>query len=97
MLNGEEGPVAAFSDFLLHDVANPDRLNVPEADAEPGEFRTAPLWGVGQTAPYLHDGSAETLRDAILLHFGEAAPSKEAFNALSFDEQSKLIEFLLSL
>ena len=97
VLNGVEGPVAAFSDFLLHDVANPDRLNVPEADAEPGEFRTAPLWGVGQTAPYLHDGSAETLRDAILLHFGEAAPSKEAFNALSFDEQSKLIEFLLSL
>ena len=96
-LNGDEGPVAAFSDFLLHDVANPDRLNVPEADAEPGEFRTAPLWGIRQTAPYLHDGSAETLRDAILLHFGEASPAKEAFNALSFDEQSKLIEFLLSL
>ena len=96
-LNGEEGPVAAFSDFLLHDVANPDRLNVPEADAEPGEFRTAPLWGIRQTAPYLHDGSAETLRDAIVLHFGEASPSKDAFNALSFDEQSKLIEFLLSL
>ena len=96
-LNGEEGPVAAFSDFLLHDVANPDRLNVPEADAEPGEFRTAPLWGIRQTAPYLHDGSAETLRDAILLHFGEASPAKDAFTALSFDEQSKLIEFLLSL
>ena len=96
-LNGEEGPVAAFSDFLLHDVANPDRLNVPEADAEPGEFRTAPLWGIRPTAPYLHDGSAETLRDAIVLHFGEASPSKDAFNALSFDEQSKLIEFLLSL
>jgi len=96
-LNGEEGPVAAFSDFLLHDVANPDRLNVPEADAEPSEFRTAPLWGIRQTAPYLHDGSAETLRDAIVLHFGEASPSKDAFNALSFDEQSKLIEFLLSL
>ena len=96
-LNGEEGPVAAFSDFLLHDVANPDRLNVPEADAEPSEFRTAPLWGVRETAPYLHDGSAETLRDAILLHFGEASAAKDAFNALSFDEQSKLIEFLLSL
>ena len=96
-LNGDEGPVAAFSDFLLHDVANPDRLNVPEADAEPGEFRTAPLWGIRQTAPYLHDGSAETLRDAILLHFGEASPAKDAFTSLSFDEQSKLIEFLLSL
>ena len=70
---------------------------MPEADAEPGEFRTAPLWGIRQTAPYLHDGSAETLRDAILLHFGEASPAKEAFTALSFDEQSKLIEFLLSL
>jgi CxxC motif-containing protein (DUF1111 family) len=96
-LTGDEGPVFAYSDFLLHAVANPDRLNVPEADAEPNEFRTAPLWGVSQTAPYLHDGSAETLRDAILLHFGEAENAKQAFNAMSFDEQSKLIEFLLSL
>ena len=64
---------------------------------EPGEFRTAPLWGLRQTAPYLHDGSAESIRDAILLHFGEAEASKTAFEALSFDEQSKLLEFLLSL
>jgi len=96
-LVGDEGPVAAYSDFLLHDVAHPDRLNVPEDNVEPGEFRTAPLWGLRQTAPYLHDGSAESIRDAILLHFGEAEASKIAFEALSFDEQSKLLEFLLSL
>ena len=89
--------MAAYSDFLLHDVAHPDRLNVPEDNVEPGEFRTAPLWGLRQTAPYLHDGSAESTRDAILLHFGEAEASKTAFEALSFDEQSKLLEFLLSL
>lgn len=96
-LVGEEGAVAAYSDFLLHDVAHPGRLNVPEDNVEPGEFRTAPLWGLRQTAPYLHDGSAESIRDAILLHFGEAEASKTAFEALSFDEQSKLLEFLLSL
>ena len=37
------------------------------------EFRTAPLWGVGATGPYLHDGRADTLDAAIRLHGGEAA------------------------
>lgn len=96
-LAGTEGPVEAYSDFLLHDVADPERLNVPGGDAEPSEFRTAPLWGLRFTGPYMHDGAAESARDAILLHFGEAAAAKTAFLSLNFDEQSKLIEFLLSL
>lgn len=96
-LAGEEGPVEAYSDFLLHDVANPERLNVPEAGVESSEFRTAALWGLRFTAPYMHDGSAESIRQAVLLHFGEATAAKTAFLALNFDEQSKLIEFLLSL
>lgn len=97
-LEGPEGAVAAYSDFLLHDVANPARLNVPESGVEPREFRTAPLWGVRDTAPYLHDGSAETLERAIRDgHHGEAAGVRLAWDALAQQNQAKVIAFLLSL
>lgn len=97
-LQGNDGPVNAYSDFLLHDVATPDRDNVNEPGVEPSEFRTAPLWGLRDTAPYLHDGSAETLREAIEMgHFGEATETRLNFEALSFLEKLKLEDFLLSL
>lgn len=97
-LAGPDGPVAAYSDFLLHDVANPARYNVTEGTIDPREFRTAPLWGLRDTAPYLHDGSASSIPDAIRDgHFGEAAAAKAAYQALSFDERSKLVEFVESL
>jgi CxxC motif-containing protein (DUF1111 family) len=44
-------------------------------------FVTRPLWGVGDTGPWLHDGRATTLLEAITLHRGEAAPVVAAFNA----------------
>jgi CxxC motif-containing protein (DUF1111 family) len=97
-LEGDEGPVAAYSDFLLHDVADPARFFVSETGVEPSEFRTAPLWGLRDTQPYLHDGSAETLEDAIILgHHGEALAAGNAYLALPLQSQEKLIEFLLSL
>ena len=96
-LAGTDGPVAAYSDFLLHDIADPDRHCVTEDTVEPLEFRTAPLWGLCDTAPYLHDGSASTISDAINRHFGEALTAKSAYQALSFDERAKLVEFLRSL
>ena len=43
-----------------------------ETGVLPSEFRTAPLWGIVDTAPYMHDGSAETLFDAILHHDGRS-------------------------
>jgi hypothetical protein len=60
-------------------------------------FLTPPLWGVAATAPYLHDGRAATLADAIAAHDGEAASSRQQFQALSSDDQLKLIEFLGTL
>jgi hypothetical protein len=97
-LEGPDGPVRAFSDFLLHQVGDPDRLQVNEPGVEPREFRTAPLWGLRDTPPYLHDGSAESIPDAVLLgHFGEAKPARTGFQALSGDDQAKLVEFLTSL
>jgi CxxC motif-containing protein (DUF1111 family) len=97
-LAGTDGPVPLYSDFLLHDVADPGRRQVDEPGVEPREFRTAPLRGLRDTAPYLHDGSAETIADAITRgHHGEAEAARERFQALSFDERSKVVEFLRSL
>jgi len=98
-LAGEHGePVEAYSDFLLHNVANPSRSNVDETAVEPREFRTAPLWGLRDTAPYLHDGSATSIGDAVVDgHFGEAAAARQAYLDLTFDEEAKLLEFLKSL
>jgi CxxC motif-containing protein (DUF1111 family) len=58
---------------------------------------TPPLWGVGATAPYLHDGRAPSLRDAILAHGGEAAPAQANFARLPSDEQEKVVDFLRTL
>lgn len=61
------------------------------------EWRTAPLWGVADSAPYMHDGRASTLMEAIRCHDGEAATSRHDFLALSADEQNQVLAFLESL
>ena len=58
---------------------------------------TKELWGVGSTAPYLHDGRATTLTEAILAHGGEAARSRRAFRRMSPNQQKALIAFLDNL
>ncbi len=88
--------VQLFSDLLLHDVAAENAVFVPEGDAI-REFRTAPLWGIGTSAPYLHDGSAETLMDAILRHDTEATSVREEFERLTRSQQDDLLSFLVSL
>ncbi len=91
--------VPAFSDFLLHDVVPEDTPLVDQEEGLlPSEFRTPPLWGLSDTAPYLHNGSAETVEDAILMgHAGESAASVEAYEALGADEQAALVAFLETL
>lgn len=97
-LEGASGlPVPLYSDLLLHDVQMPDYRGVPEGDAGHREFRTPPLWGVGQTAPYMHDGLATTLEDAVLRHDGSATTARESYEALSADEQAALLRFLEGL
>ena len=68
----------------------------PSGEAGPTEWRTAPLWGVAHSAPYLHDGRASTLNEAITLHGGEAEQTSKRYAALaSFDRQA-LLAFLHS-
>jgi cytochrome c peroxidase len=61
------------------------------------EWRTPPLWGVADSAPYLHDGRAATLIDAIVLHGGEADPCIQRFAELPVTERFAVMEFLNSL
>ena len=78
----------------------PPQLQLPErpdSEPKPNEWKTPPLWGVADSAPYMHDGSAATLRDAILKHRGDAKSVTEKFKALSPADQTAVISFLGAL
>jgi hypothetical protein len=96
-------PVFLYSDLKRHDLgaALADDVDEPlpgDAGVVRGsEWLTRPLWGVADTAPYLHDGRAATLDEAITLHGGEAAGSRDAYLLLSVDERAALRVFLSSL
>ena len=85
-----------FSDLKRHDLGP----NFEERDFDGSriiEHVTEPLWGVGSTAPYGHDGRSINLDAVIRRHGGEAAGSTVAFVSLSEDDQRKIIEFLGTL
>ena len=86
-----------YSDLLLHDITPPGTLGIADGTVKMTEFRTSPLWGLAKTAPYMHDGRAFTIEDAILAHDGEAKAAHDAFSALSSTDHDALIAFLSSL
>jgi len=96
MLQGAAGPVPLYSDLLLHELAA-DGGGIPEGAAARSEYRTAPLWGIRLTNPYMHDGAAETLSEAILQHAGEAAQSGKLFADLPDSDKGALLAFLSTL
>ncbi|MGI9472673.1 MAG: di-heme oxidoredictase family protein [Rubripirellula sp.] len=61
------------------------------------EWRTAPLWGVKDSAPYMHDGRAETLLEAISMHEGESIGTRDRFLLLSYADRQAVIAFLETL
>lgn len=69
----------------------------PGDGPSPGEWRTPPLWGVADSAPYLHDGRASTLEDAIKQHGGQAARAEFRFELLGAEERAQLVAFLKTL
>ena len=90
-------PVALYSDLLLHDVAADGARGVADADVSAREFRTAPLWGIARSAPYMHDGRASTVEAAIAAHHREGEGSSRAVSALSAGDRAALVAFLRSL
>jgi CxxC motif-containing protein (DUF1111 family) len=89
---GTAMPVRAYTDLLLHEMGTGPRAG--ERDSRT-EFRTPPLWGIAATGPpYLHDGSAKTLEDAILRHGGEATDSRDRYVALTRRLKQELLQFV---
>ncbi|MFN0057804.1 MAG: di-heme oxidoredictase family protein [Planctomycetota bacterium] len=88
------GPANLYSDLLLHNVQAPGFRGIADLGAPVGYYRTPPLWGIRASAPYLHNGKAETIEDAIHAHFGEATTVVANFDALTAAEQSAVLEFL---
>lgn len=88
--------VAAYTDLLLHDMG-PELADICFGLATPSEFRTEPLMGLRLSSSFLHDGRAGSIEEAIRLHGGEAAASRDRFSALSEADRKALLEFLKSL
>jgi hypothetical protein len=89
--------VPLFADLKRHDMGPELEEDFERGELANEEFTTARLWGIADTAPYLHDGRATTLHAAISAHGGEAEGVRNAFLALTAAEQLEIIQFLLTL
>jgi hypothetical protein len=85
-----------FTDFKRHDLG-PNFYERNWDGTMQKQFLTRPLWGVGSTGPYGHDGRSMTLNDVILRHGGEALQSRNSYKSLGPYAQESLIAFLNSL
>ena len=85
-----------YSDFKRHDLG-PNFHERNYSGTMQTEFITTPLWGVGSTGPYGHDGRSINLREVILRHGGESQASRDAFSRLPRAKQDAILEFLNSL
>ncbi len=90
--SGSGVEVPLYADLKLHDMG----AGLTEETGN-SLFTTARLWGIADTAPYLHDGRALTLGEAISQHGGEAQANADAFDALSDADHAALIAFLRTL
>jgi Di-haem oxidoreductase, putative peroxidase len=86
--------IPLYADLKRHEMGPELADAVDETGTGPSVWLTRPLWGIGSTDPYLHDGRATTLDEAIRAHGGEAATVRDAYAALGEDERAQLIAFL---
>jgi CxxC motif-containing protein (DUF1111 family) len=92
--------VNLYSDLLVHHMGKDLADGITQGGAGPDEFRTAPLWGVGQRVFFLHDGRTSNLVEAIRAHKSRRSEARrviEHFNKLGPQEQQEVIDFLRSL
>ncbi len=101
------GVAGIYSDFLLHRVTNSRDLGsgyaeipttpLPDGHPLPDEWKTPPLWGVADSAPYFHDGGSPTLEVAIRRHQADAAGVTRAYEILPASDREAIVRFLKSL
>ncbi len=98
--------VNLYSDLLVHQMGAGLADDIIQGDAGPDEFRTAPLWGLGQRIFFLHDGRTKDLAEAIQAHWSDASrrygPSEanaviNKYNRLRESEKQDMLDFLRSL
>jgi CxxC motif-containing protein (DUF1111 family) len=100
-----------YSDLLMH-VMDEEMADVPDygtfsgggkrkappaSEGEERSWRTPPLWGAADSAPYMHDGRAATLDEAIRLHGGEGTASAAKYRGLDEGDREELLKFLSAL
>ena len=93
-------PANLFSDLLVHDMGVGLADGVSQGQAGPREFRTAPLWGLGQRIFFLHDGRTSDLMEAIQEHRSDGSEANgviRRFNDLRESDQQHILNFLRSL
>jgi len=99
-------PVHLYSDLLIHDMGPDLADGISQGQAGPSEFRTAPLWGLGQRIFFLHDGRTNDLITAIREHQSGSSRTSDAseantvvanFNKLPEWDKQNLLNFLRSL
>jgi CxxC motif-containing protein (DUF1111 family) len=97
-----------YSDFRLHRIDDQTTAGAyvraldtlvapPDTHPKPDEWKTPPLWGVADSAPYFHDGGSPTLEDAIARHDLQAKRSREKFAALKTPDRKAVMTFLSTL
>ena len=92
--------VNLFSDILVHHMGKGLADGITQGGAGPDEFRTAPLWGVGQRVFFLHDGRTSNLVEAIEAHKSPGSEANQVidrFNKLKARERQDIVNFLRSL
>jgi CxxC motif-containing protein (DUF1111 family) len=92
--------VNLFSDLLVHKMGSKLADDIIQGQAGPDEFRTAPLWGLGQRIFFLHDGRTDDLLEAIAAHSSPGSEANEVinnFNKLNERQKQDLLNFLRSL
>jgi CxxC motif-containing protein (DUF1111 family) len=93
-------PVNLYSDLLVHHMGQGLADGITQGAAGPDEFRTAPLWGLGQRVYFLHDGRTNNLLAAIQAHSSSGSEANvviQQFDNLSVGQQQDLLNFLRSL
>jgi len=93
-------PVNAYSDIEIHHMGSGLADNVSQGGAGGDQFRTAPLWGLGQRIFLLHDGRTTNLNSAIQAHAShgsEASTVEGNYNTLSPQQKQQVLDFLRSL
>jgi CxxC motif-containing protein (DUF1111 family) len=89
-----------LSDFAVHQMGTGLADGVSQGNAAGNEFRTAPLWGVGQRLFFLHDGRTNDLVAAIQQHASNGSEANGVirnYNMLSVSDQQSLLNYLRSL